>query len=1428
MKRWMVYLAALGTGLAIGTVLAVWMAMPRGPERYLHSGERAYARALNALLAADSALEQGDSEGSVRGADEALQYLDEARILADMLVDHVRQERARSKEPDMLQIERWRQLEGQALWVKARVRRDQWYAQTLKDGRRLAFTEDRDGERFLALWRVEDAAARKEAREHLLRASRLALDRAEIQREALRVVAQELPPDWRWVGTLATQVIRLARNPEELVKLTRADLIRAHYWLARQEFEQPIARTGEALEPPRPLPPEKRSRERMLRAREHLEELKTLENPPSWRALALKAQIAAWMVGYWRDQGKPESQKTESQSLDRLLFDAGGALQRARSESAQLAKLSYLDHEGVVVIHRLAVLHARDRWREAQTPAALEQLADTLRLTTEASRALLTPEASLPKWIVTAETLSELLVETQIPLSQAVQVWHQALHTTLELSESVYEKKAGSSEHYMRLALALVGEAERLRRTKERGSPEHWHPLCEQALRWIERGIELAQARKADREELASLHELAARVKTLLGQRLAELQPHLHVLEQSHAASVVATRRLLEGVAALREGKLEKAEQELEAAARVATGVTAMQAYTALARVQLELGRPEKALDSLERIELFQRGAEEAPLAEKLWLQTYLGSPAEIARLKVRAHLQAAQKSWLGIRRAQLGQARQTSEQHLRALAYHEERASKLLDNAEVLPADSPAAVSARLDWIRHLALTGRLERAYREVVGLRQRHPDELRAVLVQAGVLLQKNWEAARTIVWVPAPASMSGMGECAVQSAAQVIAWWHYCLTQADEPILTELRRRPQDGAVALLWAEWLVSTGRPARALEFLQTAADGAHKDRRERLRALALVQMGQRDQALAILQQLESPIAAEVWIRLVATPEERAQLYGTEAALETLGLEQVSHGLAALDRQDYSEAARLFFLALDYTRVRPAARQGLVLALCQLAVQDATLARDRAAQMLQSRTQEPALLFAYAWACLHCDQLGEPQRATSAIEDMASALDAYEWVTAQEDPATLAGPLAKAQFWALANRPDVVLAEAGRVLKLQPRQPTALRLAAQAAWDLRQMDLALDYAGRWQEAEPDNPEALATYAAYLAKKADLAQAERAYRTLFDRFPNYSPAYYAWILTLEKTGQEQQAHEWLATWKRQAPDEPLVLQTQIRRWARAGNWSNVEETAKEIGNLPDQNAKLSRALALMRGLIQAGAYHKAVQLAHDLARTVERPESLQALQAQALLQLLALEEGHPQRSAWAQQAYKVLVALYAKFPKNQAIGNNLAWLLLYELQRPEEALRVAQELLRNRHTQRTMPAFRVPAEVLDTYAASARAVTKLQEHKDELLMLQDVQHYLESALQRYPFDPRLRLHLADIYLTFLDDKRAQEALELAKALAERDELEVLEPWERKRLQQQAEAIAGAIEKRRSSAAERTSDDVARPVPQRPAR
>src|SRR5262249_37294534 len=152
----------------------------------------------------------------------------------------------------------------------------------------------------------------------------------EILKDALRIELARTPIDWNVAEPLLRKVIE--KNDKDA---------RAHYYLARFEYEQPIEdhRTAAQLGV--------RSPERIDKARDHLG-LARQNGSPYWRTVGLEAEILDWPLRTAQARKlKPDAVAAAERVLDQLLFDPQNGAIAVAGRGEKLTGLGVADSVGI-------------------------------------------------------------------------------------------------------------------------------------------------------------------------------------------------------------------------------------------------------------------------------------------------------------------------------------------------------------------------------------------------------------------------------------------------------------------------------------------------------------------------------------------------------------------------------------------------------------------------------------------------------------------------------------------------------------------------------------------------------------------------------------------------------------------------------------------------------------------------------------------------------------------------------------------------------------------------------------------------------------------------------------------------------------------------------------------------------------------------
>jgi predicted Zn-dependent protease len=1340
-SRWLgLFAVALLLGLAVGGVIAWLQACRQTPANFLNAGETAYAAGIDAFLRNDDGAAALRFHEAMLQADSALKALEANR---NNLQDR----------PAELQA--WQvRLEGLAYWLKLKGLRARVAAKLRSEGKELPAVDgarpNQPREYFSRLLpsRLPDEAARAEALWCLRQAALRLTDVEEVQRDAVNQEMQLEPKHWPIAQLAAESLLKFQPQDE-----------RAHYILARFHFEQPQPMDGSA--PAAPMPPAKRSQQRMQKALQHLAAVKETEKPARWRTLHLDAEVHHWLAGYFRkpDHRRPEAERQALAELDALLFGAEGALARA-AQTESFGTLSRLDTEGLLSLHGLALERAIESKRQhslsrERKGADKEPLTDVrgsdagMRGSGADVRGSGASVAGILQALI--QTTSKLTRHEPTPLQvglcfdalawagpraqpflagQDAAIWSSFIESLKEQARAALAHNQGEIGSYLRVAEVLGRDAEVARK---RGETNPAGELSQQALSFLDAGLAQATARQLPPRHALPLHEAALRLKGRLGAKREDLQAHLQALRESNLPLAQASACLFEGALLEKEGRLEKARDSLARAASLGAGAdVARRAHTALAPLYLTLGQPDQALRSIQVIQDAYARWDRLADDEREWLVQLLHNPQEVVLLKLQAHLACAAEAW---RRFAL-RADAAGGEPLERMKEHEAQAAKMLGQ---LPEKSALNRVVREKVIAHLAATRRLDQARPMLEDLRRDFPTSVSVLRLENQLALA---------------------GAATPAQRGEIIA-------ALDVTIRQFIQGNPASAQARLYFAEWLLATNRAPEAAAYLADPAVAAATSglglQYQRLKALAHLATG------APISEVQQAGGADPLVDLAliqtadATDQQDKQPGEALLRYENNGLFRCVAAKRAAERRDYTQAAREYADALEITQVSPIARSGLQAVLFTLARQNPDEARNLTAELLQQRTAEPALLLAYAECCFLMSNLGEPGARKTKIEDMATALSAYEQAREREAPDQPDGPWVKAQYWQRANRPDLARGELTRLLARFPDHEAGLALVVQLALadgGAEACSAALPYVHRLKQNQPDSPVPLVMESQLQARLKQREPARTTLKNCLDRFPKCAAAYAALIELLFEDGQTEAALAMVRAWQQVCPDDFTPWQAEIRLLAANGQ-------AKEAAQLLAEQVKLLRTrlqsvdfrgrpdlemavesmytVELCRGLIHRKTYAAAAEVLERLLEARPNDEAALLLLGEVCLTQLRESADEARRATFAAQAKAAFAKVYAQRKGHLIAGNNLAWLLTTADGDAREALRLLNEVRTNRYTQKPMPAETLPAEMLDTFGLAYHKLNQPAQAAEEIALF-------ETARQRYPNDPRFCLHL----------------------------------------------------------------------------
>jgi lipopolysaccharide biosynthesis regulator YciM len=1348
-----------GIGLVIGLLLGGGLAIVHvyyfasDPAATLKSGQEAYDKGLKALTAGD-------------GAAAALHF-SEADLLAQKTSDELQKQ---AQLPTLTTEARGRipQQHGEAYWLRARALRDQAFAQALKDAKPINETTDSTtGEKFRSMLQVPDAEARNDALGCLFEAAKRLTKSEDVQKEALRNALVLQPLQWNLVEPLARNVVALDPKNSKALGV-----------LARYEYEQPPTDAKDAQRGPTPL--EKRSKERMLKAREHLKELKDTGNYPLWRTLYLEAELDQWFAQLYAAQKDGKKQQEEEQALRALLLDSqSGALQRAR-QGEGLTTLSTWDIDGVFGLHLMALdLTIADQRKGAVgTDKVLDILDTTLKFCDkmaggEAGTAAV-EQAALTA-VRGASKLQPLVALAPPPR------WRADVQEAQALAHNLLDKNLPQPAIYGEFAQLLEREAQL---QGNRNNKTRQDDLRKQALQWVEDGLKAGKDANLPSAQLAELNALAAEMKTVMGVKREDIAPNLEALRQSKLPGAPAFASLLEGAIAEREGRLEKARQSLEQVLSSPNPELTLRAHMVLANVYLGLGQPDRALASLREVEKSYERFEQLSAQEKAWALEFMRSPDTLSMLLVIANLDTARTKILKF-------VQQSPNKPVpgELVATHEKDVQRLLKK---LPPQTPQERTARQALVGYYAATARRDKARDELAALRTDYPGSVDVLRLEVALLMQPDPKA-------PAPKPGDKPDPKLIETA--------------DGRIQHFLADNPGDVAGRLFWAEWLLRTNRADKAVAYLQDPANfpGGKDDVYYRVLAAALAGTGDREESMKVLQHLpHNPAVDAALIQVAGTKAEQEKAVGEAMArYESNGLFRYWDAALAFNAGKYAEAADGFARAEEFTRVKALAQDGLRRALVALAQQDPAKAKELAAQKLKESSDDPGLLLCEAYACLQLDEVGSPTDAPERLVTMAALLNAWEKRVLQAQQDRVQGPLTKAEYWTLANRPDIARDEVTRAFKQDPANEGALRLGLVLALDAYDVPRAREQLSALEKAHPDDVQTLWLRGQVQERADETAEAIKTYQELTKKDSAYrSGAYARLVVLLEKQADKQTARDALQEWRKGLPNDVSAARVEVYMLAADNQLDSARKKAEQF---LDEQVKLAQDRvaaakpaagadpAVTEKLKQAIVDNARLTVQFEMARAFAQAKAWDEAEAWVRRVLekqldseaagLVLGDIYLGRKAW-QQARDQYAKVFEKHQTNFVAGNNVAWLLATRLNDVSGAYKIVEQIRKGRFSGQPIPGDRLNPEFLDTLGVVCRKLGT----PEALAEMRDV---FEAARKRYANDPRMCLYLGCAYAGLQQTDKAEDQFTAAVSLAGPKAKNGLSPEQRQTVVQEVE-------------------------------
>jgi tetratricopeptide (TPR) repeat protein len=347
---------------------------------------------------------------------------------------------------------------------------------------------------------------------------------------------------------------------------------------------------------------------------------------------------------------------------------------------------------------------------------------------------------------------------------------------------------------------------------------------------------------------------------------------------------------------------------------------------------------------------------------------------------------------------------------------------------------------------------------------------------------------------------------------------------------------------------------------------------------------------------------------------------------------------------------------------------------------------------------------------------------------------------------------------ARARLYELLEQRQAALAAAEQARQLLPTHVPSRLLLARQYLALKQYDLALEHVGAALRREPSAWDAHVLRAEIHqgAGRADECRkaVEDSQRLLSDSLTQEParPELYRTAARLHQlAGAPDAALEVLERGRRKLPGSAALLAQQVEIHLAQGHTEQAKRLADETAP-----AEPSAELCFLLG--RAFQSHGDLTAAELWARRgCERAGPGRLLAARLLLAAVALDRG---KKAGDRKSFELAreqyAAILADCPRHVIAGNNLAWLLVNDLDSPDAALTVAQQVRGPAGPEALHPDFL--ATLLRVYRQTRRWA--------------EGQSLLEAALPVAPNNPSLQLEIGLFHAATNSPAAAREALQRA--------------------------------------------------------
>jgi hypothetical protein len=834
-------------------------------------------------------------------------------------------------------------------------------------------------------------------------------------------------------------------------------------------------------------------------------------------------------------------------------------------------------------------------------------------------------------------------------------------------------------------------------------------------------GLDLARKNKLapDAATVLNLHAEAA--WALFAQnKTADAEEHLKAMRNKPGVARMAN--VIDGLAAVREGRLEAGVLNLAASQQDPRFARSLLPVLGLARAFQGLGDPSRALLQFNKLDAAYKALDQLSEEERMLAAEFFPSADAVSLEELRCHLALNQVE--------------------PALAYKKRLESR------------PLGLAARLLVINHYLAAGRGEMAKGNTLDARDLFDaadKELKAVPQEA--------RGEPAVVWanVLLTASRSGAGN----------------VDKAEQMLKDHVASHPSFESHLLL-VRWLEGRKRLDAANAVLADM-DTRFADRKPAIAAMRarlglLAGQGDLGRLVALFPGPADDASGDVLQVLYLTGADgngkpRTLLDALLGWHDSRMLLNLWNGEKAQAAGKLEDAIHAYGQALLPSRYQREAQTGLLTSLVALADKDSPKrALDLIQDLRHDTPQDPALLAAYAEMSLRLDAIQGPASMEAALSDL-------ERVLAPLNRRAVAADL-KARGYYVAGRPDLTRAEAARALQLDPAYAPVLALAARVAAETENYEACQTYAEELERALYGTPDAKreapvvaaprgvldrplptaidgqywrAVAAEHLGRKQE---AQRLYETLIDKHPTVAAGYLGLAKLRERAkdmpGALASALASVRQWRAKNPKDSAGAAAEVRLLVLS---NKIDEAQKAGDAYAGDNAAalvtVGRAFLAAKAYNQAEAYgRRALQAAKEKADTVAAQLVIgDACRARALAQ------AHEARKNDVEKALAAYKAAWALTPGNPAAGYPLASLQALECNEGDAAYAVVQSARKGLNGERMVSGDRLSVDQLETLAD----VYRIAKHTGDSVMLLQ-----EAVKQHYKREPRVLLRLGLAY------------------------------------------------------------------------